>query len=192
MVSWLVGPTVGGIVDTIIACAFGIFILLWNISPLAMVGFIVVLILLSKLSGKLGTFVFGVCAAYAAFYYGHPIIAVLFAFYTIKEVFSSREASYTPSVTVKDEREENTNVIESNPPVVPVSTDPVTYNSPVTGNICTVYAKPRAVVKAGSVVMQINTVEGVIDITAPKDGIVYNIFVINGGTVQIGTPLFLM
>ena len=189
-VSWLVGPTVGGIVDTIIACAFGIFILLWNISPLALAGFIIILVLLSKLSGKLGTFIFGMGAAYAAFYYGHPIIAALFTLYTFKEMFSSEAINYNPSSTVNEEKKSNG--IESNPSAVHLSTEPVTYSSPVIGTIYKVFVKPSTFVKTGTVLIQITTDEGIIDITAPKDGIVYNIFVIIGSAVQKGTPLFLM
>ena len=189
-VSWLVGPTVGGIVDTIIACAFGIFILLWNISPLALAGFIIILVLLSTLSGKLGTFLFGLCAAYAAFYYGHPIIAVLFTLYTLKEMFSSEAINYNPSSTENEEKKSNG--IESNSSAVQLSTEPVTYNSPVIGTIYKVFVKPSTFVKSGAVLIQITTDEGIIDITAPKDGIVYNIFVIIGSAVQKGTPLFLM
>lgn len=91
MVSWLVGPTVGGIVDTIITCAFGIFVLLWNISPFALIGFFVVLAILSKLSRKLGALVFGLGMAYTAYSYNHPIIATIFAIYAVKELFSSSE-----------------------------------------------------------------------------------------------------
>ena len=188
-VSWLVGPTIGGIVDTIIACAFGIFILLWNISPLALVGFIIILVLLSKISGRLGTFVFGMGAAYAAFYYGHPIIAVLFALYTIKDSVSPKEISYTPSATKKAMR---TNETELNPAAAQASARPVTYSSPVIGTIHKVLIKPTTVVKAGTVLIQIITDEGIIDITAPKDGIVYNVFIIVGNVVQKGTHLFQM
>lgn len=188
-VSWLVGPTIGGIVDTIIACAFGIFILLWNISPLALVGFIIILVLLSKISGRLGTFVFGMGAAYAAFYYGHPIIAVLFALYTIKDSLSTKEKSYTPSANMK---EKHTIETESNPAAAQASARPVTYSSPVIGTIHKVLIKPTTVVKAGTVLIQIITDEGIIDITAPKDGIVYNVFIIVGNVVQKGTHLFQM
>ena len=188
-VSWLVGPTIGGIVDAIIACIFGIFILLWNISPLALAGFIIILVLLSKISGRLGTFVFGMGAAYAAFYYGHPIIAIFFALYTIKDSVSPKEISYTPSANKK---EKHTNETESNPDAAQVSAGPVTYSSPVIGTIHKVLVKPAAVVKAGTILIQINTDEGIIDITAPKDGIVYNVFVIVGNAVQKGTHLFQM
>ena len=61
-ISAIVGPTVGSFVDIVISSFFGIFVLLWNISPIALIVFLAILGALYKFSEKIGTLLLGLHA----------------------------------------------------------------------------------------------------------------------------------
>lgn len=184
LISWLVGPTVGGFVDVIVSCVFGIFILLWNISPVALIIFIVVLIGLSKISGRVSTLFFEAGAIYAAFHFGHPVIASIFVIFMVKTLLTRNNSDVTLKKVGERDAETVQNEAES------VSNDePVRIYAPENGIILQVGVSPGVMVNQGSLLMKIKTENGITDVTSPKDGIVFNVFVFVGKTVNKGDAL---
>lgn len=184
LVSWLVGPTVGGLVDAVISCVFGIFILLWNISPVALVIFIAVLIGLSKISGKVSAIFLEVGAIYASFHFGHPVIAGIFVFFLLKTLFTRNSADETWKKIGATDAETIQKEVEN------VNGDePVRIYAPENGIILQVGVSPGVMVNQGSLLMKIKTENGITDVTSPKDGIVFNVFVFVGKTVNKGDAL---
>ena len=107
VISAIVGPTVGKFVDIVFSSFLGIFILLWNISPIALILFVVVLVALYKFSEKIGTLLLGLGATYAAYHFDHPIIAFIIFIATFQILFSSSDKSTSESMTEKKKKQVN-------------------------------------------------------------------------------------
>ncbi len=196
MVSYLIGPTVASFVNAVITGILGIFILLWNISPVALIAFIIILFALSKLSVLLSSVVFWIGAAYAAYHYNHPVIACLLVIYLIKKLLKkdtqvlSDEEIEEASERGREQAREDLFMCEDvrlRPEPEPV--EPIKLTSPVSGTVSNVNVRPGAVVSFGEMVVSINTGEGEVVVTAPRDGIVFNVFVTIGRNVKKGEPL---
>lgn len=187
LVSWLVGPTVGGLVDTVIACVFGIFILLWNISPVALIIFIAVLAGLSKISGRVSAIFLDVGAIYASFHFGHPVIASIFVIFLLKILFTRKSAANVLKKVNKIVPETSNNEVE---PINDKET--VRVYAPIDGTVLQVNVSPGMMVNQGSSLIKLKTENGVTDITSPKNGIVFNVFVFVGKAVNKGDGLLQM
>ena len=149
-ISAIVGPTVGKFFEVIISSFFGIFILLWNFSPVALIIFVLVLYGLYKLSDKLGTLVLGFGAAYAAYHFGHPIIACIIILAVFENLFSSSGKSSSES---GNRQKKQIDATPKNPiPDGPDDSHPTVF-SPCDGTVLSIGVEPGIRVDGSQVVL---------------------------------------
>ena len=186
-ISAIVGPTVGKFFEVIISSFFGIFILLWNFSPVALIIFVLVLYGLYKLSDKLGTLVLGFGAAYAAYHFGHPIIACIIIFAVFENLFSSSGKSSSES---GNRQKKQIDATPKNPiPDGPDDSHPTVF-SPCDGTVLSIGVEPGIRVDGSQVVLIIESADGLTEVHPPKPGTVSNVFVNEGQAVAVGDELF--
>lgn len=187
VISAIVGPTVGKFIDVIISSFFGIFVLLWNSSPVALIVFVLVLYALYKLSDKIGTLVLGFGAAYAAYYFGHPIIACIIVLAVFESLFSSTKKSSSESGNKQKEQVDTT---PKNPiPDAPDDSHPTVFSS-CDGTVLTIGVEPGIKVEGSQVVLIIETAGGLTEVRPPKAGTITKVFVTEGQAVTTGDELF--
>lgn len=188
LLSAAVGPTVANYVQTVLTCILGFFILLWKISPVVFIVFVVVLVVLFKFSEKIGTLVMGLGTAYAAYSFDHPIIALIIGLATLQAAFSSSDSS-SADVDVDSEDEEQSEETPKNPiPDEALHTD-LTVFSPCNGTVLSVNVEPGTEVDATHVIMIIESTEGLVEVFAPRTGTVSKVFVSDGNAIKAGDEL---
>ena len=185
--SAVLGPTVANYVQTVLTCILGFFILLWKISPVVFIVFVIVLIVLFKFSEKIGTLVMGLGTAYAAYSFDHPIIALIIGLATFQAAFSSDSSSADVAAESKDEAQ------AEETPKNPIPDEALHTNlsvfSPCNGTVLSVNVEPDNEVDVTHVIMIIESTEGLVEVFAPRKGTVSKVFVTDGAAVKAGDEL---
>jgi len=188
LLSAVVGPTVANYVQTVLTCVLGFFILLWKISPIVFLVFVVVLVVLFKFSEKIGTLVMGLGTAYAAYSFDHPIIALIIGLATLQSAFSSSDSS-PANVDVSSEDKAQSVKTPKNPIPDEAIHTVLTVFAPCNGTVLSVNIEPGNEVDVTHVIMIIESTEGLVEVFAPRKGTVSKVFVSDGDAIKAGDEL---